>query len=109
MTYDLTGPTLVTLGDVAQALSELTGRTIAYQAETLEQAYASRASYGVPHWEVAGRVRSYAAIAAGDLELVSDDVERITGKALFGLSELADGQSGLLATPAGLTGLTCPD
>ena len=87
MTYDLTGPTLVTLGGVARALSDLTGRPIAYQAETLEQAYASRAGYGAPQWEVAGWVSSYAAIAAGDLQVVSDDVERITGKAPFGLSE----------------------
>jgi NAD(P)H dehydrogenase (quinone) len=36
---------------------------------------------------VAGWVSSYRAIAAGELEVVSDDVERITGKAPFDLSE----------------------
>ena len=77
----------MTLEDVARALSELTGRAISYQAETPEQAYASRAVYGAPQWEVDGWVSSYAAIAAGELELVSDDVERITGKAPLGLND----------------------
>jgi NAD(P)H dehydrogenase (quinone) len=64
---------------VADALSEASGRPVAYEAETIEEAYASRATYGAPDWEVAGWVSSYAAIAAGELEVVSDTVERIVG------------------------------
>ncbi|MBX7160647.1 MAG: NmrA family NAD(P)-binding protein, partial [Acidimicrobiia bacterium] len=41
-TYDLTGPRLVTMSDVARALSEAVGRRITYEAETLEEAYESR-------------------------------------------------------------------
>ena len=87
MTYDLTGVALVTLSDVALQLSELTGRAITYQAETLEEAYASRASHGAPEWEVTGWVTSYAAIAAGELDVLSDNVERITGRVPLGVDD----------------------
>ncbi len=78
-TYDMTGPEALTLDDVAEELSRVTGRTITYERETLEEAYASRASYGAPDWEVAGWVTTYVAIANGDLERVSDDVATLSG------------------------------
>jgi NAD(P)H dehydrogenase (quinone) len=78
-TYDLTGPQALTLADAAAELSTAAGRTITYHAETLEEAYASRAHYGAPDWEVAGWVTTYAAIASGELETVSDDVATLTG------------------------------
>ena len=40
----------------------------------------SRAPTGAPDWEIEGWVTSYAVIAAGELERVSDDVERLTGR-----------------------------
>jgi len=77
--YDMTGPEALTLGEVAEALSLSAGRPIAYQQETIEEAYASRASYGAPGWEVDGWVSTYTAIANGDLERVSGDVEALAG------------------------------
>src|SRR5919106_618670 len=50
-TFDVTGPELITMDDIAQLLTELTGRLVRYEAETLDQAYASRANYGAPDWE----------------------------------------------------------
>ena len=78
-TYDLTGPEAITLHEVAEKLSRVAGRDVAYHTETLEEAYASRASYGAPDWEVEGWVTTYAAIAAGEMDVVSDAVERLTG------------------------------
>jgi uncharacterized protein YbjT (DUF2867 family) len=78
-TYDMTGPEALTLAEAAEELSRVAGRPIAYQNETLEEAYASRASYGAPDWEVAGWVTTYAAIANGDLDKVSDDVAAVAG------------------------------
>jgi len=57
-------------------MSRLTGKPIVFRDETLEEAYASRASYGAPDWEVEGWVTSYLAIAVGELAAVSDDVRR---------------------------------
>jgi NAD(P)H dehydrogenase (quinone) len=80
-TYDLTGPEAITLHEVAEELSRVTGRDVAYHAETLEEAYASRVSYGAPEWEVEGWVTTYAAIAAGEMDVVSDAVSELTGHA----------------------------
>ena len=78
-TYDVTGREALTMTQVAAQLAELSGKPISYRAETIEEAWASRASYGAPDWEVDGWVTSYAAIAAGDLESISDTVERLAG------------------------------
>jgi NAD(P)H dehydrogenase (quinone) len=78
-TYDVTGPEAITLQEVAEELSHVTGRSITYYAETLEEAYESRAIYGAPAFEVKGWVTSYAAIAAGEMDVVSDTVSKLTG------------------------------
>jgi NAD(P)H dehydrogenase (quinone) len=78
-TYDLTGPETISMDQVAAALTAATGRLITYDAETLDQAYASRAGYGAPDWEVAGWVTSYHAIAVGELDVVSNAVAELAG------------------------------
>jgi len=77
--YDVTGPEAITLQEVAEELSRVTGRSITYNAETLEEAYESRASYGAPDFEVEGWVTSYAAIAAGEMDVVSDTISKLAG------------------------------
>lgn len=86
-TYEVTGPEAITLYQAAEQLSQVTGRSISYYAETLEEAYESRASYGAPAWEVEGWVTSYAAIANGEMDVVSDTVSNLTGHAPMTLSE----------------------
>lgn len=78
-TYDVTGPAALTLTEIAAELSAAAGQPVRYENETIEQAYASRAQYGAPHWEVTGWVSSYAAIGAGEMATVSDTVPRLTG------------------------------
>jgi uncharacterized protein YbjT (DUF2867 family) len=86
-TYDMTGPEALSLAEAAEELSRAAGRTVTYHAETIEEAYASRASYGAPDWEVAGWVTTYVAIANGDLEAVSGDVAAVAGHPPMGLAE----------------------
>ena len=78
-TYDLTGPQALTLAEVAEIVTEVTGRQTRYEPETLEEAYASRASYGAPDWQVDAWVSTYTAIAAGELAGVSDAVAGVAG------------------------------
>ncbi|MBD3555763.1 SDR family oxidoreductase [Streptomyces sp. SP18CM02] len=78
--HDLTGPEAFTLAEAAEELSRVTGRPVVYVPETREEAYASRAGYGAPEWEVAGWVTSYEAIANGELATVSDAVPTLTGR-----------------------------
>jgi NAD(P)H dehydrogenase (quinone) len=77
--YDLTGPEARTLADAAAVLSEVAGREVRYVAETEEEAYASRARYGAPAYEVEGWVTSYQAIANGELDVVTEAVPLLTG------------------------------
>ncbi|MFI0421916.1 SDR family oxidoreductase [Spongiactinospora sp. 9N601] len=86
-TYDLTGPQALTMGEVAAEITRVTGRKVTYQAETLEEAYASRAGYGAPQWEVDGWVTSYSAIAEGELDLVTDAVATLTGHPPISLAD----------------------
>ena len=74
--YDITGIEAFTLTEAAAELSRVTGRHIAFEDETLEEARESRKPSGAPDYEIEGWVTSYAAIGAGDLEAVSDCVER---------------------------------
>ena len=86
-TYDLTGQAAVSMAEVADELSRAAGRPVRYHAETLAEAYRSRAGYGAPEWEVAGWVTSYAAVATGELDVVSDAVATVAGHPPAGLPE----------------------
>jgi NAD(P)H dehydrogenase (quinone) len=79
VSYDVTGPASISMADVAADLTRASGQLITFDHETLDQAYASRAKLNAPEWEVAGWVSSYAAIAAGELDVVSDSVQRLAG------------------------------
>jgi uncharacterized protein YbjT (DUF2867 family) len=87
-TYDLTGPQALTLDEVAATLTEATGRIYSYHPETVEEAYASRQVYGAPAWQVEAWVSTYLAIAAGELERVSDAVPALTGHPATSFAEL---------------------
>ena len=86
-TYDLTGREAFTLSEAAAEMSRLTGKRVAFRNETREEAYASRAGYGAPDWEVEGWVTSYEAIASGEMALVTDTVRRLTGQEPATMSE----------------------
>ena len=77
-TYDITGPEALTLYEVAALLTEISGRKCMYYAKTIEEAKQSRAVYNAPEHTVAAWISSYTAIAAGEMALVSDAVERLT-------------------------------
>ena len=80
-TYDVTGPEALTLAEVAAELSLASGRPVSFHNETREEAYASRAKYNAPAFEVEGWVTSYESIAVGEMASVSGDVERVIGRA----------------------------
>lgn len=77
--YELTGPEALSLADAAARLSAITGRTVTYVEESLEEAYASRASYGAPDWQLDAWVSTYLAIADGSLATVTTAIPDLTG------------------------------
>ncbi|HEY6469181.1 MAG TPA: SDR family oxidoreductase [Candidatus Dormibacteraeota bacterium] len=86
-TYDLTGREAFTLAEAAVEMSRASGKAISFHDETVDEAYASRAMYNAPDWEVAGWVTSYSGIAAGEFATISDDVKRLAGHEPLTLAE----------------------
>jgi uncharacterized protein YbjT (DUF2867 family) len=78
-TYNMTGPEALSLAEVAALLSEVSGLDCHYYDETMDEARASRAPYNAPEATVAAWISTYTAIARGELALVTDDVERLSG------------------------------
>ena len=58
-----------------------------FENETVEAAYASRRPSGAADFEIDGWVSTYTAIAAGELETVSDCVERFLDRPPIGLAD----------------------
>jgi NAD(P)H dehydrogenase (quinone) len=85
--YEMTGPESLTLYEAAEQVAQAAGRPVTYVPETLEEARASRAPSGAPDWEIEGWVTTYVAIAAGELERISPDVERLTGRTPISLAQ----------------------
>ena len=86
-TYSLTGPEAPTLTEAAATLSRVLGREFSFRDETLEEAYASRSTYGAADWQLDAWVSTYTAIASGELAGVTD-VERLTGRPATALADL---------------------
>ncbi len=91
-TYDLTGPEALSFGRMAQVVTEVTGRHTTYVPETLEEAHASRASYGAPDWQVDAWVSTYTAVAKGELERVDDAVPMLTAHPATSLRHVLEQQ-----------------
>lgn len=83
-TYELTGPETMTLAEAAAII----GGGVRYHAETIPEAYASRVIYHAPAWQVDAWVSTYTAIAAGDLDRVTTNVEKLTGHPATALSDV---------------------
>jgi uncharacterized protein YbjT (DUF2867 family) len=92
-TYELTGREALNLDEVAETLTQKTGRAVVFQNETIEQAYASRSGHDAPSWQVDAWVSTYAAFAAGEQQRVTTDVHRLTGRQPMTLAEYLDART----------------
>jgi uncharacterized protein YbjT (DUF2867 family) len=78
--YTLTGPEALTLAEVASRASEVLGKPLRFENETVEQAYASRAAASdAPQWQLDAWVSTYVAIAEGACAEVTADIEGVRG------------------------------
>jgi len=94
-TYDLTGPEAFTLGEAAELMSGLAGKTFRFHDESDEEAFASRAGMA-PEFEVRGWVSTYWAIREGELQDVSPAVRELTGREPVSLEQFLRAHPGLL-------------
>jgi len=101
-TYNITGSELLTLREVCETLSEVTGRTIEYGDTDDEGMYAIFDAMGIPRepvddqvvagisWNSDDMVSFEAAIRGGYFSIISDDVERLLGRPPRSVREMVE-------------------
>ena len=77
--YELTGPEAITLDEVASRGGAVIGRALRYERETVAEAYESRRVFSDEQWQLDAWVSTYTAIADGEVERVTGDVQLVTG------------------------------
>jgi NAD(P)H dehydrogenase (quinone) len=87
-TYGLSGPEALSLSEIAALMTSLLGKPISYVNETIDEAYASRAKYDAPGWQLDAWVSTYTSIANGEQDAVTDDVLLVTGHPAASLREV---------------------
>jgi len=86
-TYDITTPESVTLAELAESAAEATGRPHRYEPGTDEDWLARWE--GREAWRIEAGLSSYAALRAGELDVVTDDYRMLTGRDPLPLHEIA--------------------
>ncbi|UUV34105.1 SDR family oxidoreductase [Amycolatopsis roodepoortensis] len=87
-TYTLTGPRAVTHAQIAHALSEAMGRTVAFHDTSADQFAAALAGL-LPPWQIDGLIEDYAHYARGEAAEVHTAVAELTGKPARDVTEFA--------------------
>lgn len=90
-TYNLTGPESLTFEEIAATISDVTGRQVRFHDETVAEAYESRKKWDAAPWQYDAWVSTYTAVAKGELDGVTGDVELVTGAAPVSLREFLGG------------------
>jgi uncharacterized protein YbjT (DUF2867 family) len=78
--YAVTGPEAVTYDQVAEQISAVAGRPVSYVDTPPDEVRKRLLGYGWPEWTVDGMLEIYAAYAEGAGALVTDEVEKATGR-----------------------------
>jgi NAD(P)H dehydrogenase (quinone) len=100
--YNITGPELLSFRDISAIIAEVSGRPIEYVVLDDEGMYAFFDSLGIPReavpdqvvnaipWSSDDMVSVEAAVRNGDLEVLTDDVERLTGHKPRSVRDMAE-------------------
>lgn len=78
--YEFGGPVSYSFHDIAKILSNLSGKSIQYIAPSVDDFTEQLKSYGVPEEAIQGAATFCAAIAQGEFDFPSDDLEVILGR-----------------------------
>jgi uncharacterized protein YbjT (DUF2867 family) len=87
--YVLTGPEALSHAEVAEVLSDATGRRFTFEDLSDEVWRARAIADGMEPWEADGLIGLFNMIRAGSMAEITDDVERVIGRAPIGLSRFA--------------------
>jgi uncharacterized protein YbjT (DUF2867 family) len=86
--YELTGPESLSFQEAADLMSQASGKTIGFYNEPLQEAFESRMDPDVEDWMIDAWVTTYLAVARGEFDLVTDDVQQLTGHAPASLTQV---------------------
>lgn len=89
-TYRLSGPELVSYGDVAAVLSRILGHPITFRARSREQDQAEMVQAGLPAQVAEMNALAVSLFAAGDAEWLSPDVPELLGRQARPLRQFAE-------------------
>ena len=78
-TYTLTGPEAISYADIAAILSRVAGRPVKFVDVPRDTAKPALLSAGMPEWLAEGLLELMDLMRAGKMDVVTDDVERVTG------------------------------
>lgn len=87
--YAITGPAALTRQQVAAAISAATGREVRYVPVSEEQFQGAMSGAGMPAAYVGLMTGLYAMVRAGYTATVTDDVQRVTGRAPISFEQFA--------------------
>jgi NAD(P)H dehydrogenase (quinone) len=92
--YNITTPKSVSLRELAQIASKVTGESYDYAPISDDQWIERWKEQGRPEWALEAGLTSYQALRAGELDVVSHDYEKVTGRKAAAIAqvitELAD-------------------
>ena len=88
-TYTLTGPESLSMHQIADAIGEAIGKTVAYVPTSVESARQSMAQMGMNAWMANLLCDYFAAYSANWGDLVTDDFQRVIGKAPRSIAQFA--------------------
>lgn len=87
--YDIVTPSSVSLGELAEIASRATGRDFRYEPTSDEDWIERWTAAGREQWHLDVGLSVYAALRAGELDVVTDDYEKVTGERPATIEQLA--------------------
>jgi len=78
--YNITTPDSVSMRELAQIASNVTGETYDYDPISDDEWIKRWRAQGRPDWALESGRTSYEALRAGEFDVVSDDYEKVTGR-----------------------------
>ncbi|NLU92770.1 SDR family oxidoreductase [Chitinophaga sp. Ak27] len=95
--YNITGSTAITHYEMADILSQVLGKQIAFVDVAPAQMEEAVRAAGFPEWQVGGLLEDYAHYSRGEAAAVFNTVQEVTGKTAIGFRQFVEDYKAVLA------------
>ena len=86
--YNITTPESVSMRELAQIATQVTGEAYGYEPISDDEWIERWKAQGRPEWALEAGLTSYEALRAGELDVVSDDYQKVTGRKAASIAEI---------------------